>query len=110
MKQLVNDLMQNGLSDPDWKERNAHLINNLHPEPAPFIQTSDPNMTIQPKAEPSPVHHHVEVEESLSLEEKEKEFIKKALTKHKGRRKNAAKELGISERTLYRKMNEYGIR
>jgi transcriptional regulator with PAS, ATPase and Fis domain len=49
------------------------------------------------------------VEESLSLEEKEKEFIKKALHKYKGRRKMAAKELGISERTLYRKMNEYKI-
>ena len=109
MKHLVNDLMQNGISDPDWKERNAHLINNLHAEQTPFIQTSDPNMTIQPKVEAVPVHHHIELEESLSLEEKEKEFIKKALTKHKGRRKNAAKELGISERTLYRKMNEYGI-
>ena len=109
MKHLVNDLMQNGISDPDWKERNAQLINNLHAEQTPFIQTSDPNMTIQPKVEAVPVHHHIELEESLSLEEKEKEFIKKALTKHKGRRKNAAKELGISERTLYRKMNEYGI-
>ena len=57
----------------------------------------------------SPVQSHVEVEESLSLTDKEKEFIQKALTKHKGRRKHAARELGISERTLYRKMNEYGL-
>ena len=38
-----------------------------------------------------------------------KEFIIKALDKHRGKRKNAAKELGISERTLYRKIKEYGI-
>ena len=52
---------------------------------------------------------HTEVEESLSLEEKEKEMIRKALTKHRNKRKNAAQELGISERTLYRKIKEYGI-
>jgi transcriptional regulator with GAF, ATPase, and Fis domain len=51
----------------------------------------------------------IEVEESLSLAEKEKELIKKALVKHRGRRKNAARDLGISERTLYRKIKEYGI-
>lgn len=49
------------------------------------------------------------VEESLSLADREKEFIEKALEKHRGRRKNAAKELGISERTLYRKIKEYDI-
>ncbi len=49
------------------------------------------------------------VEESLSLQDKEIDMIKKALKKHKGKRKYAAKELGISERTLYRKINEYNI-
>ena len=49
------------------------------------------------------------VEESLSLEEKEIELIKKALEKHNGKRKYAARELGISERTLYRKIKEYDI-
>ena len=49
------------------------------------------------------------VEESLSLADREKDFIEKALEKHRGRRKNAAKELGISERTLYRKIKEYNI-
>ncbi len=49
------------------------------------------------------------VEESLSLQDKEKDMIKKALKKHKGKRKYAASELGISERTLYRKINEYQI-
>ena len=49
------------------------------------------------------------VEESLSIEEKEKELIKKALIKHSGKRKLAAEDLGISERTLYRKIKEYKI-
>ena len=48
-------------------------------------------------------------EESLSLVEKEIELIKKALEKHKGRRRNAAQDLGISERTLYRKIKEHNI-
>ena len=52
---------------------------------------------------------HTEVEETLSIEAKEKELIRKALIKHRNRRKNAAQELGISERTLYRKIKEYNI-
>ena len=110
MKHLVNDLMNNSHNDPDWKDRNTRLIDNLEVESTPVIQTSDPTITIRPQGENTSVQPHVEVEESLSLEEKEKEFIKKALVKHKGRRKMAARELGISERTLYRKMNEYDIR
>lgn len=53
-------------------------------------------------------HEEVE-EESLSLENKEKELIKKALEKHRGKRKYAAQDLGISERTLYRKIKEYDL-
>jgi len=49
------------------------------------------------------------VDESLSIQEKEIDLIRRALEKHAGRRRNAAKELGISERTLYRKIKEYGI-
>lgn len=49
------------------------------------------------------------VEENLSLEENEKELIKKALEKHNGRRKEAAQDLGISERTLYRKIKQYEL-
>jgi transcriptional regulator with PAS, ATPase and Fis domain len=52
---------------------------------------------------------HEEFEESLSLEEREKELILKALEKHRGKRKYAALELGISERTLYRKIKEYNL-
>lgn len=49
------------------------------------------------------------IEESLSIGDKELELIKRALEKYKGKRKNAAKELGISERTLYRKIKEYNL-
>ena len=54
-------------------------------------------------------HHAEEVEESLSLIEKESDLIRKALKKHKGKRKLAAQELGISERTLYRKIKELNL-
>ncbi len=56
------------------------------------------------------IHHHEEVEESLNLMDVEKELILKALKKHKGKRKDAATDLGISERTLYRKLKEYDIK
>lgn len=52
---------------------------------------------------------HIEIEESLSLGERERELIQKALEKHRGKRKYAAAELGISERTLYRKIKEYNL-
>ncbi|MBS1599986.1 MAG: sigma-54-dependent Fis family transcriptional regulator [Bacteroidetes bacterium] len=55
------------------------------------------------------IDHHEEVEESLSIMDKEKELIVKALKKHKGKRKDASSDLGISERTLYRKLKEYDI-
>ena len=55
------------------------------------------------------IHAHEVVEESLNIMDKEKELIIKALKKHKSRRKDAASELGISERTLYRKLKEYDI-
>jgi len=49
------------------------------------------------------------IDENLSLEKTEINMIKRALEKHKGKRKNAAEELGISERTLYRKIKEYNL-
>jgi transcriptional regulator with PAS, ATPase and Fis domain len=55
------------------------------------------------------IHEHVEVEESLNIIDREKELIIKALKKHKSKRKDAATDLGISERTLYRKLKEYDI-
>ncbi len=55
------------------------------------------------------IDHHVVMEESLSLADTEKQLILKALKKHNGRRKKAADDLGISERTLYRKIKEYEL-
>jgi transcriptional regulator with PAS, ATPase and Fis domain len=55
------------------------------------------------------IQEHEEIDESLNIMEKEKELILKALKKHKGKRKDAALDLGISERTLYRKLKEYDI-
>jgi DNA-binding NtrC family response regulator len=55
------------------------------------------------------IHHHEEVEESLNIMDMEKELIIKALKKHKGKRRDASIDLGISERTLYRKLKEYDI-
>lgn len=49
------------------------------------------------------------MDELLALDDVEKEMIRRALEKHNGRRKNAAAELKISERTLYRKIKEYGL-
>ena len=55
------------------------------------------------------IHQHENIEESLNIMDKEKELIIKALKKHKGKRKDASSDLGISERTLYRKLKEYDI-
>ena len=55
------------------------------------------------------IQRHEEIEESLNIMDKEKELIIKALKKHKGKRKDASADLGISERTLYRKLKEYDI-
>ena len=77
-------------------------------EPTPV----DP-VTIEPdftEIVPAEVIHEHHIPENLSLEQNEIEMIKKALEKHNGKRKEAAKELGISERTLYRKINEFGIK
>jgi DNA-binding NtrC family response regulator len=58
---------------------------------------------------PADIQHIEAEDESLSIMDKEKELIIKALKKHRGKRKDAASDLGISERTLYRKLKEYDI-
>ncbi len=68
------------------------------------------NMSSQPVLlHEEDIHQHEEVEESLNIMDKEKELILKALKKHKGKRRDASLDLGISERTLYRKLKEYDI-
>ena len=82
------------------------LVSNIYQE-----EQEDNNYPAFPVAENNTeIQASEEVEESLSLSDKEKEFIIKALEKHRNKRKNAAKELGISERTLYRKIKEYDIK
>lgn len=75
----------------------------------PTVRAAVNTATNQPVLLDDDIHQHVEVEESLNIMEKERELIIKALKKHKGKRKDAASDLGISERTLYRKLKEYNI-
>ena len=74
------------------------MVSNNVPASQPVIMHSN-----------NDIHDHEEVEESLNIMDKEKELIIKALKKHKNKRKDAAMDLGISERTLYRKLKEYDI-
>ncbi len=99
--QILNQLYRDIEVDAD---HHNHHQNNHPQEPTLTIQQPTQNnkdFNITQEAE--------EVEESLSLMEKESDLIKKALKKHKGKRKFAAQELGISERTLYRKIKELNL-
>jgi transcriptional regulator with PAS, ATPase and Fis domain len=118
LKRMFLDVLQN----PAMVAQNQSYINELKESDgyrrigAESIQP----VLVQPgiqNAQPAPmvigvnndIHDHVEVEESLNIVDKEKELIIKALKKHKSKRKDAALDLGISERTLYRKLKEYDI-
>ncbi|MHC1708710.1 MAG: sigma-54 interaction domain-containing protein [Bacteroidales bacterium] len=111
LKKLVMEIMQQGGSQEHLSEEMAHSYNKLFGD---MEVTRQQEATIQIH---QPYHAHVSdivedpeiFEESLSLTDREKELIIKALEKYKGKRKNAARELGISERTLYRKIKEYNI-
>jgi transcriptional regulator with PAS, ATPase and Fis domain len=114
LKKIVFDVVQNGTEQVELNESNSQILNRLGRESESLSQTisiPDQSITITtPQQNYQPVTKHEVVEESLSIADKEKELIEKALEKYKGKRKFAAKELGISERTLYRKINEYGIK
>ncbi len=113
LKKIVVDLIENDNQlNQDFHPENESLIKKLYQEvgtPETPIQLGY-NQTTVPVLKQSEQIPVAVVEENLSLHEIEEDMIKKALTKHKGKRKNAAKELGISERTLYRKINEYNIK
>jgi DNA-binding NtrC family response regulator len=115
LKRMFLDVLQN----PAMVAQNQSFINELK-ESDGYRRIGNEVMQpvlVQPATQhpqPSPmvigdIHDHVEVEESLNIVDKEKELIIKALKKHKGKRKDAALDLGISERTLYRKLKEYDI-
>jgi transcriptional regulator with PAS, ATPase and Fis domain len=114
LKKLVLEIIQKGGSDIDFHENNSRVIKNLFGDPKPEEQINNlpGNAVVDYTARPlrTDIQDTEEiVEESLSLSSNEMELIVKALEKHNHKRKIAAKELGISERTLYRKIKEYGI-
>ncbi len=110
LKKLVVDLLQKGYDETDLQGNHAKVVQKLYQSVDQEPDTI-PKPTIDfTKAENPDIQDTEEIiEESLSLEDKEIELIQKALEKYHGRRKQAAIELGISERTLYRKIKEYNL-
>jgi transcriptional regulator with PAS, ATPase and Fis domain len=122
LKQLVFDILSHQQEDAELLKANSHLFEEVkavdRPSHAPVyrgtperrdgyvIAMNDEEDDYEEKVED--ITHETE-EESLSLEHKEKEMILKALKKHNNKRKYAARDLGISERTLYRKLKQYDI-
>ena len=95
LKKITFDLMQ--------KQGNTEIMQMANP--TLFNETDDTSILINKNNKAG----LIEVEESLSLFEQEKRLIEKSLLKHKGKRKDTSAELGISERTLYRKLKEFGL-
>ena len=119
------ELMQNGNSE-EVRSDNEGLIQKIYgndEEQAQYEEDLEEQMQvlqIPEKSQKSPVPQtpqedkysfaeEIEEEETLSLQDKEIELIKKSLERHNGKRKAAAEELGISERTLYRKIKQYDL-
>jgi DNA-binding NtrC family response regulator len=109
LKKMFLEILQN----PNMAAQNTDLLNELKEwrtheslQPVLMQQAVQP---AQPVIMNNDIQEHVEVEESLNIMDKEKELIVKALKKHRGKRKDASSDLGISERTLYRKLKEYDI-
>jgi DNA-binding NtrC family response regulator len=112
LKRMFLEVLQN----PNLVSQNPSFINelkelkghdNINMQPA--LVQQQPVQSMQPVLINNDIHDHVVVEESLNIMDKERELIIKALKKHKSKRKDAALDLGISERTLYRKLKEYDI-
>jgi len=120
LKKLVNTLMaeRGGTPVPVPAPAPATTAVSFYQEPPRMVATVVPATTtpaIISTTKAQPVEDDIQdteeviEEETLSLDEVEKEMIRKALDRHHGKRKNAAKDLNISERTLYRKIKEYGL-
>ena len=114
LKKLVFDLIRHGETDVTFQESNSRVIKNLFSEAkednSGRNETETPSVDFSAHQSMNNIQDTEEIiEESLSLADKEVEMIKKALEKYNGKRKMAAADLGISERTLYRKIKEYGI-
>ena len=121
LKKLTLDLMNNGSSE-GVQEKNQGLIEKIYgkesvdskqvEEDAFNVATLEPKVPEISQAETVDKYAYaetIEEEEPLSLQAKELEMIKQALLRCNGKRKLAAKELGISERTLYRKIKQYDL-
>lgn len=112
MKQMLLQVMSQGQKLTSYYDQAAYVQN--HPSSNVYQKEEDrynaPIMISgKEDQEISEAVEEIEEVESLSLVDKERELIVKALQKHSGKRKDAAQELGISERTLYRKIKEYNI-
>ncbi|MFM7311318.1 MAG: sigma-54 interaction domain-containing protein [Flavobacteriales bacterium] len=113
LKQLVSGMMNSG-NEFAVNQENAELIRRvLTPEGTVTLSSPSVNNTgvihLPSNASSANEPSHEEVEETLSLQQSERELIERALKKHRNKRKYAAEELGISERTLYRKIKEYNL-
>jgi transcriptional regulator with PAS, ATPase and Fis domain len=103
LKVLVNDIMKkNGTEKPVIHDKDFSNLSN-------FYTPENIAKDVRPVTSPNIQDTEEYVEESWSLEDMEKEAIRKALDRNNGKRKNAASELNISERTLYRKIKEYNL-
>lgn len=119
LKKLVHDIMaERGGTSVVASHEPVHYIQEAPVKlvhDAPVVMTSVPSVTplSEPVVKPAEAQEVQDtgeyVEENLSLDDVEKEMIRKALERHHGKRKNAANDLKISERTLYRKIKEYGL-
>ncbi|MCO5286909.1 MAG: sigma-54 dependent transcriptional regulator [Chitinophagaceae bacterium] len=110
LKKMFLEFLQNpALASSSKSFEGLHEF--AYPDAAPMIDSS--TVVLHPVTNGEKmitrVDDHQEVEESLNLTDVEKELIIKALRKHKGKRREASNDLGISERTLYRKLKEYDI-
>ena len=115
LKKLTLEIMQ-GDDNSDIKEKNQGLINKIYGDDescdSQEIENSAVDLNVDLESKVQGKYEYVETieeEETLSLQDKELEMIKQALIRTNGRRKNAAKELGISERTLYRKIKQHNL-
>jgi DNA-binding NtrC family response regulator len=110
LKKMFFDILQNPSQVPSASSFASD--NNFREIQTVNTNTNYNNSSVQPvilQQDRNNIQVHEDVEESLSIMDKEKELIIKALKKHRGKRKDASKNLGISERTLYRKLKEYDI-
>lgn len=111
LKKIVAGMLERDGQEPTLEESKALMTKDYSDVFGGKDKVHEVQITHTPEEEDDEQYHPTEViEESLSLQDKENEMIKKALEKHHGKRKYAARELGISERTLYRKIKEYNIK